>query len=450
MKHFSLFRRCSGVAVFIGAYLVSGCGVPKISPVTSLGSSSQTAVSASKTRERLLYSFHGTPDGAGPAGNLIFDRSGALYGTTSGGGVTYLDCEAGCGTVFKLTPTGSGYAETILYRFLGQKYNDGGDSPAGGLTPAAGGVVFGTTTYGGPVQEGTIFELAPLGTGYLERVVHGFGSYPKDGANPFAGMTAGKNGVFYGTTFGGGAHGWGTVFALSPSSSGDGYTESIVYNFRGGTRDGAEPQAPVTVDANGALYGTTNGGGKFCETSGGACGTVFKLTPAGSGYSEKVLHIFRPRKDGAFPQSALLIGKSRALYGTTSEWGPRGDCGTIFELLPAGSNYTFRVLHVFKCSNGGSPEAALIADRSGTLFGTAYGRGVYCELDQCGSVFELAPSGSGYAYRVLWYFRAHNDGTHPGGGLVEDSSGALYGTTTAGGKRPASKVGFGTVFKIVP
>jgi hypothetical protein len=179
--------------------------------------------------------------------------------------------------------------------------------------------------------------------------VHSFTSIP-DGERPRAGLIFDKSGALYGTTFlGGSATGCdrvsgcgGTVFKLTPLPDGT-WTESVLHSFTG-PPDGAFPQAGLIFDEAGALYGTTAGGGTGCAPSdplhSGGCGTVFKLTPLPDGtWTERVLYSFTVPPDGSFPQAGLILDERGALYGTTSLGGtstactPDG-CGTVFKLVP--------------------------------------------------------------------------------------------------------------------
>lgn len=306
--------------------------------------------SGSGYSERVIYAFQGGSDGIAPVGNLLLDKSGALYGTTDRGGGTPCapgSLPPGCGTVFKLTPAGSGYTETIVYRFQGG--NDGALVPDG-LIRDANGALYGTTQAGGGSGCdagsgvdgcGTIFKLSPAGSGYTESVLHRFQGAPNDGSRPHGALLAGKNGVFYGVTVSGGPHsacmnngvaGCGTVFDVKTSGK-----ERVLYSF-GVAGDGQLPfdDNGLDTDSNGALYGTTELGG----TAKCACGTVFKLAPSGSGYTETVLHSFKgsSRNDGSGPRTSLRADTAGALYGTTPSGGSgvcsSGGCGVVFKVSP--------------------------------------------------------------------------------------------------------------------
>jgi uncharacterized repeat protein (TIGR03803 family) len=368
-------------------------------------------------------------------GGLIADASGALYGTTAFGGTTGCAGSVGCGTVFKLTRTEAGYTESVLYSFLG---GSDGAIPHAGLIADTTGALYGTTLQGGS-GNGTVFKLTPAGSGYTESVLYRFQG-GNDGHTPVAGLIADKTGALYGTTlFGGSTCDCGTVFKVTPAGSG--YTETVLYRFQGGS-DGNQPAAGLISDETGALYGTTRFGG-------GRGGTVFKMTPVGSGYSESVLYRFQGGSDGEGPVAGLIADDSGALYGTTEIGGGssacRVACGTVFKLTPAASGYAEHILYRFQGGNdGGRPSAPLIADRLGALYGTTAtgGRGP-CGY-QCGTVFKLTPVRSGYVENVLYRFGSHrNDGADPLAGLIA-RKGALYGTTLFGGGANSQ----GTVFSL--
>jgi uncharacterized repeat protein (TIGR03803 family) len=315
---------------------------------------------ASGYTESIIYKFQGGNDGANPYAGLI-SRNGALYGTTAGGGGPVCASTGGCGTVFRLTPAGSGYAESTLYRFQGSA--DGANPVAGLVADNAGGLY--DTTLSGPARggHGTVFKLTPAGSGYAETVLHSFQG-GNDGEYPYAGLLV-QRGALYGTTsYGGGSRcgaGCGTVFKLKPTLSG--FAESVVYSFQAGS-DGVDPWAGLIADEAGELYGTTLQGG-----SSSFVGTVFKLAPAGNRY---------------YVESAP--------YASALSFGGRGNANA-FNLRPVASKYAESIMYRFRGGSGGaSPYAALLA-RNGTLYGTtAFGGGATaCSASPpgCGTVFSL-------------------------------------------------------------
>jgi uncharacterized repeat protein (TIGR03803 family) len=410
--------------------------------------------------ENVIYRFQGSSDGQRPFGpmSLVADDDGNLYGTTFFGGI----CPSlnganninNCGTVFKLTSKGqTTLIETILYRFTG-----GSDGANPSSTIINDGALYGTTQSGGNGNEGTIFKLTPPASGqaaWTENVIYRFCSQPGciDGGTPAA-LIADSNGSFYGTTNGGGTgnrgFGFGTVFKLTPPPIGQtAWTETVLYRFAGGS-DGSGPNG-LTIHKN-VLYGTTVQGG----TGGGlGLGTVFKLTPTNrTTWTETILYRFTGGSDGANPIAAPIAGNTGALYGTTKFGGSSG-YGTIFKLTPHQTAWTETVLYSFKGgSDGANPAAGLIADH-GTFYGTTdFGGGTACPpYGACGTVFKLTPSGGGTsAETVLYRFTGGTDGALSQAGLIA-RRGTLYGTTTIGGicpPNPFAPAGCGTVFKLTP
>jgi uncharacterized repeat protein (TIGR03803 family) len=273
---------------------------------------------------KVLHQFCHYPDGAFPVAGLTVDSKGNLYGTTEEGGAHYW------GTVFELAASGT---ENVLYSFTA---GADGASPLGGVILDAQGNLYGTTSLGGNNWAGVAYELTPSGT---ETVLASFCSQPNciDGANPNAGLILDAQGNFYGTTAGGGAYGYGTVFKLSPTGE-----ETVLHSFSG-TPDGAAPYGGLVMDNQGNLYGTTYGGGNStmdCYDQG--CGTTFKVTPSGS---ETVLYNFCSQSncsDGALPTAAMVFDGQGNLYGTTTAGGigvcgvrpGTPGCGTVFKLTP--------------------------------------------------------------------------------------------------------------------
>jgi uncharacterized repeat protein (TIGR03803 family) len=401
--------------------------------VTFLGTSSWAA-----TSEVALHSFGNGTDGAYPTtANLIFDAAGNLYGTTRFGGIH------AAGTVFEMSPNGGGgWTETVLHSF---GHGTDGAYPAAGLVLDAAGNLYGTTQGGGihscaGSSCGTVFELSPNGSGgWTETVLHNFGN-GTDGTGPTASLIFDASGNLYGTTDAGGIHGAGTVFEMS-LIQGVGWRETVLHSFGHGT-DGALPFASLTLDATGNLFGTTlNGGTHTCAGSG--CGTVFELSPNGSGWTETVLYSFGSSMDGIYPYASLIMDAAGNLYGTTQQGGTRGFGGTVFELSPNGGGWTETVLYSFGLgSDGYWPLSNLTFDAAGNLYGTTKQGGTHIS----GTAFELSPNGSGgWAETLVHSFSGSPDGNSPYSGLIFDAAGNLYGTTYVGGIHSR-----GVVFEITP
>jgi uncharacterized repeat protein (TIGR03803 family) len=282
--------------------------------------------------ESVLFNFPPGYGGQGenccgwaPSAGLIGNRRGDLYSTTQYGGAPGF--EGGWGVVFELAPPARGksdWTQSVLYAFSGSIGDDG--DPQAALVLDGSGNLYGTTAGAG--TPGTVFELTPLpgNAGWSKSVIHAF-TGGADGAGPLAGLIFDGRGTLCGTTQNGGAHGWGSVFALTTGNGG--WSESVLYSFTAGA-DGAGPVAGLVLDRRGTLYGTTSGGGAH------SCGTVFALTPPVAGktaWTERVLYAFMGHADGCVPHAALVADDSFALYGTTQTGGAHG-LGTVFKLTP--------------------------------------------------------------------------------------------------------------------
>lgn len=396
------------------------------------------------TIEQLLYTFGGEiGDAALPYAGLLMDGAGNLYGTSKSGGSE--NCVGGCGTVFELTPDSSGgYTESVLYAFTA---GSDGASPEAGLIMDHSGDIYGTTAAGGQVGCvtgcGTVFKLAPDGTGsYTESILHAF-TDGSDGANPEAGLIMDGAGNLYGTAMSGGI-GDGVVFELVPNGSG-GYSESVLYDFAGNATGEMNPNAPLLMDSAGNLYGMTAVGGGYSYQSG--CGSVFRLAPDGSGgYTETDLYTFGSCSFSEVgPDAGVIMDSVGDLFGTKFETSSV----VVFELTPNGSGgYIESDLDTFPGGpppGGGQPYGGVIRDSAGNLYGTTYDGGSV----NYGSVFKLTPNSSGgYTESILYNFAGANiDGANPSGALIMDSSGHLYGTTVSGGAAAGNS---GTVFEIFP
>jgi uncharacterized repeat protein (TIGR03803 family) len=418
-----------------------------------------SAVAAAK--EHTLYIFPPSGEsGYYPTGNLYRDTFGSLYGTTFQGGAHDQ------GTVFRLSPVDQKHSKwkfKVLYDFQGG-INDGG-APYGGVVMDANGTLYGTTSSGGVGGEGVVFKLTPRPgdpSTWTEKVLYSFNpnfaENIQDGAGPCSGLIMDASGALYGTTIGGGAFnrdgtGNGTVFKLTPplDPEKNEWTESLLWCFAGG-EDGQSPSSGLTIDSTGALYGTTHyGGGGTCQDGWGnvvGCGTVFKITPPGTGqatWTETILHRFSGSPDGGLPGGTLRLDSSGALYGTTYRGGT-ADGGTVFKLSPPAAGqiaWTASILHSFTGPEGAGPQGGVIADASGRLYGAASGGGA-----GYGVVFRLSPPVPGriaWSEAVLHNFNILTSGDNPAYGLLADAQGHLFGTAYYGG----TGLG-GTVFEVTP
>jgi len=423
-------------------------------------------------QETVLYTFTGQKDGANPAAGVVADPAGNLYGTTRYGGVTR--CIRGCGVVYKLSPSG---LETVLYTFT---LGSGGSNPTAGVVLDAAGNLYGTTDSGGANLVGTVYEVDSAGgfqvvyafpagnehplpnTGLVldnsgnlygttsngdlapEGVIYELQqsgnmvtlyTFPPaaSGTNPWAGVTRDAAGNLYGTTFTGGTYNAGTVFKVD-----SGGQETVLYSFTGGA-DGGYPEGGVVLDPAGNLYGATYGGGvsylgsDACAYLG--CGVVFELDTAGR---ETVLYSFTGSTDGGSPQFGVILDAEGNLYGTAagSDAG-----GVVYKVTPSGQETTLCYL---SGEYGSVPASGLIADAAGNFYGTT----VFGGPSGTGMIYTVGPQGS---LTVLYSFLSTNggrsgpDGLYPSGGVVMDSAGNLYGTTSGGGAHDS-----GVVYRLDP
>jgi uncharacterized repeat protein (TIGR03803 family) len=370
--------------------------------------------------ETVLYNFCSQPncsDGGDIFSGLTSDGAGNFYGTT-GFGVQ------GNGTVFELSPNGSGgYNETVIHAFC----SGGGNSCPDGADPYFSNVIFdsqgnlyGTTSAGGAYGFGVAFELSPLAGTWTETVLYSFANNG-DGASPGNGLIMDSAGNLYGTNSAG-------VFELRPS--GGNWTEQVIYSV-----DGAYDRSGLTMDNSGNIFGVTNS-------------TVFEVSPNGQGgWNANVIYSFPGyARDGSSPASAPVLDQAGSLYGTTAAGGSH-NYGTVYKLTSGKNGWTEKRLYSFKSpkKDAGAPFAGVVLDQTGNIYGTTLGGGT----DDAGAVFELVPPvGKGkYEEKVLWYFNIA-DGEWPYGTLILDSAGNLYGTTNDGGSGGYGE--YGTVFEVTP
>jgi uncharacterized repeat protein (TIGR03803 family) len=305
---------------------------------------------AQSGKETVLHNFSGAPDGANPLAGLVRDASGNLYGATLVGGTE------GNGAVFKVDKTGK---ETMLCSF-----KEG--NPAGSLVLDPAGNLYGTTNVGGLYGFGSVFKVNKTGK---ETRLYSFVGGHFDGEYPIAGLIRDREGNLYGTTYGGGNYGYGTVFVLAKHGG-----QTVLHSFAYNHGDGEFPYAGLVRDARGNLYGTTTGGGFFG-------GTVFRVSESGV---EALLYSFTDGSDGGVPYAGLVRDSAGNLYGTTYNGGAYG-YGTVFKVDTSGHE---TVLHSFSyATDGGYPYAGLVRDAAGNFYGTTFQGGA----SGAGTVFKLTP-----------------------------------------------------------
>jgi uncharacterized repeat protein (TIGR03803 family) len=378
--------------------------------------------------KKLLHVFLDKP-AANPVSNLIFDAQGNLYGSTGSSG--HQTCK--CGTVFRLSPQADGGWEyQVLYQFRGD--GDGG-YPAGNLVFDDAGNLYGASQWG----YGSVFRLTQQTDGsWTESTVYTFTGTP-DGSIPTGGLIIDGVGNLYGTTGAGGRYGEGTVYKLTPTKGGT-WSEAILYSFSGA--DGLEPNAGVTRDQSGNLYGTTVNGGQYGR------GVVFKLTRATDSWTETVLHSFKGGTDPGEPFAGVTVDSSGNVYGTTTN-NDFGGSGTVFRLKPnADGSWTETILHVFgeREGDGDFPSSNLVPDAAGNLYGTTYVGGANGE----GIIYKLTQPSEGHWKETVFHSFNYADGANPADNPVTfDASGNIF-VATAGGGLHEGYDGYGVVLEIAP
>jgi uncharacterized repeat protein (TIGR03803 family) len=370
--------------------------------------------------------FFDYANGTGFHTGFTVDASGNIWGLSAFGGAY------GYGNVFQLTrSTGGQLTENVLYSFTGG--NDGGTpiDDDGPLIDSAGNV-YGTTSGGGTYNGGTVFKLTHSSSGWQESVLWNF-TCGNDGCGPEASLVSDSAGILYGTTSAGGPGGigYGTVFELSPDGSGN-WKETSLHIFSG-AGDGAGPLSSLIFDRSGNLYGATSAGGYYtipqgCDFAGFfGCGVIFKLTRGVVGeWEEQVLYAFQDGNDGAFPSGKLVFDASGNIYGVSEFAGNLScnfiGCGTVFRLAPpasSGGQWNLSTLHAFTGgSDGASPVEGVIVDRTGVVYGTATGGGkgkcLFGGTTGCGTLYRIAPTVNGrWNFELLYSFLGRTDGGVP-------------------------------------
>jgi uncharacterized repeat protein (TIGR03803 family) len=393
-----------------------------------------------------LHNFLAKP-GEFPNSGLIIGPDGGFYGTTGMSGGS--QCFPLCGAVFEIKQTSTGWQYHIVHNFRGPNHD--GESPIGPLLFDNVGNLYGTTSavnstgcFTRHTDCGTVFKLSPTSKGGWEETILYRFTGRADGAWPAGNLVLDSAGNLYGYTLGGGngkrcSQVCGVVYELSPGASG--WTETVLHTFTGGS-DGYTPRG-LTPDTSGNLLGVAESGGTANSNCEAGCGTVFKLTPAAGGWSLSVIYSFSGGSDGGYPISPLVFDTQGNLFGTTLLGGSvqcPNECGTVFELSPNGSGWNFSDVYSFSGPDGADPQGILF-DSAGNLFGAASGGKTTCG---CGVLFELVPGSGNWTETVLYTFNGKSDGQFPNP-VIQDGAGHLFGTTANGGSD-----NFGTIFKFAP
>lgn len=376
---------------------------------------------------QVVHYFTGGQDGAYPGGALTTDTAGHIYSIAGSGGT------GNNGTVFELKHLGSGWTLSPIYEFKGG--NDG-SSPEGGVVFGPDGLLYGTTFFGGGSPDaGTAYVLQPPASVckstlcfWSEMVLHSFGS-GTDAAYPASSFVSDQAGNLYGTSEVGGANGAGTVYELT--KSGSSWTENVLYSFLGPPSDGFQPDGAVIFDAAGNLYGTTVTGG----TNGD--GIAFKLTPANGSWNESVLYNFSSNSVGHYAEGTLVMDQVGNLYGTT--WIN----GSVYELSHSSGQWNATALYTAPHFGG---LAALAMDQAGNLYGVSAVGSNGGDDSGDGFVFKLTKSNGTWTLTDLHDFDG-SDGKEPDGPVMLDTAGNLWGTAGIGGQGCGSN-GCGVVWEI--
>ncbi|MBD0254257.1 MAG: T9SS type A sorting domain-containing protein [Cytophagales bacterium] len=325
----------------------------------------------------VLHHLDGSSQGSFPVANLVQGTDGNYYGTTSAGGTT------NHGTVFRTCTNGS-YA--VLYSLDRTAH---GGAPRGNLAQGVDGAFYGTTSEGGSNAAGTIFRITAGGALSVLRHL----SSSADGRTPRAGLVRGTDGAFYGTTYGGGSNGHGTLFKITA-----GGTFTVLRHLSSLT-DGRNPEAELVQGSDGAFYGTTYSGGSS------GWGTIFRITAGGT---FTVLRHLSSSTDGRYPEGSLIQGPDGAFYGVNSAGGSNSG-GTIFRITAGGSFSVLR--HLFRGNDGATPRGNLVRGSDGAFYGMTSTGGTQGE----GTIFRITGAGT---FTVLRHLNLNTDGSTPLGGFI--------------------------------
>lgn len=405
-----------------------------------------------------LYAFPSYGSGWFPRGGLAMDAAGSLYGTTYYGGLYQGSACSNCGTIYKLNPPPAGqtaWSYQLLHTMTIdpiQGYNEDGIHPVAPLTNFQN-VMYGVNQAGGDTQCGcgNIFSITPAGVYTILHVFDPLIPGAPNGTTPVGGLLIDTDGTIYGTTTAGGngqpgpdgSNGSGIIYKLN--INGSGFTK--IHDFDGSLNGG--PQGMMIFGQDGAIYGTTYGGGLYKQ------GVIFRINKDGGGY--QVLYNFKGTNqpgnstDGAQPEGRLALGADGTIYGTTTFGGSATGYGTAWSIKNVGGIWTYTQRYIFGANGSASyPHSGLILARDGYFYGTSAGGGQYGG----GTVYRLLPTASGpWTYQTLFSFQPRSaTGDTPYGDVLY-TNGIIYGTNLSGGNVagcPNSPGGCGTVFQFNP
>jgi uncharacterized repeat protein (TIGR03803 family) len=387
----------------------------------------------------VLYTLNGTTDGDGPVSGLVSDRQGNLYGTASAGGIYNCFSYLGCGTVFKLSPQGSGWTFSVLYSFTSQS---DGSNPEAPLAIGADGSLYGSTLWGGSEACvdggcGTIFKLSPpsagcrTSCGWTKTILYEF-TGRADGSLPLGQLTFDQAGNLYGTASASivGEPYAGSVFELSPAEGG--WTFKVLYSFPGGLYFPGAPGGGVVFDKQGNLWGVqAYGGADNCGDPQlpDPCGSIYELSPSSSGWTEKTVFRFI-NIVGSGPSGKLALDAAGNFYGTLADdglygggRGSGGGSGGVYRFDPTSGQFTMLRYFQGNPANGDGPVGGVVLDQAGNLYAASEEEGTYHE----GLAFEVSPLDASGDIIDLHNFTGGSDGQDPCGPLVVDAEGRVYG-----------------------
>ncbi len=378
----------------------------------------------------VLHTLNGGSDGSDPVNGLAIDRAGNLYGTAYTGGLPNCPVSPyGCGTVFKLSPHGSGWTFSVIYSFTG--VSDGWEPQTIAVGPD--GSLYGTTYLGGSIPNcppwgcGTVFRLQPPPTfcrsvscPWIKTTLFEFGG-GFGGSNLSQTLSFDQAGDIYGTTANGGQNGAGTVWELVHSNGG--WIYHVLYNLE---LFGGETYWGVVPDAAGNLWGTGYGGHLQCNDPYQPvfCGMIWELTPSGSGWNLNTAYDFTAA-GGGLPSSAFTFDQAGNIYGTLCDNGPAGN-GGVFQFNPSSGAYNLIYAAPGNVDDPNGPQGAPAMDQAGNLYAADPYNGAY----GAGYVFKLTPMNGSWIYTDLHDFAGGSDRWAPYGPLAVDANGNVYGANS--------------------
>lgn len=383
----------------------------------------------------VLHTLNGTTDGNAPGNGLVADRGGNLYGVASSGGTAPCPDNRGCGTVFTLSRHGTGWIFSVLYSFTG--VSDGWN-PEAPLAVAPDGSLYGTTFWGGTDGCGfgwgcgTVFRLQPpprfcptVSCDWTKTTLYEF-TGAADGQYPLGQITFDQAGNLYGTASTSESDQYnGSVFEMAPSNGG--WTFNLLYAFPSSGFSSGALEGGVVFDSQGNLWGVQGfGGTDDCSDVGDPCGSIYKLSPSQSGWTETTVFGFSASIGGC-PSGTLVLDRSGNFYGTLCTNGPYGS-GGIFQFVPSSGELNLLYSIAGNPADDAGPYGGVVMDQAGDLYAADEANGTYrCGGLECGFAFQLSPLNGSWVFTSLHNFMGGSDGATPVGPLALDAEGNVYG-----------------------